>query len=129
MQLAVIELGLHGLAASEAVDGLKQLLDHESQWVRVHAARALWRITQKHEQVLPTLLHEFQCSPAGFLVVDCLGQLGPHAAPALRKLKAAIESERRLPVTGTTRDWCAEDEAFRDACAVALERIGRPDRR
>lgn len=123
VQSAIIELGSHGPKAIAAVATLRELLDHEDQWIRVHSARALWRIGQDPDLVLPTLIKELQCAPTGFLVVDCLADIGPRAAPALRNLICAIESDRRLPVTGTLNDWCAQDEAFRELCAAAVARI------
>lgn len=109
--------------ARDAVPALRKLLNHEYQWARVHAARALWRITQDTNEALPVLLEELRCRPAGLLVADCLGEMGrlaPAAMPALRRI---IDSEVRLVESGALEDWVDEDEAFCEAAKRALARI------
>ena len=104
-----------GPKAKEAVPALRKLLTHESQWVRVHAVRALWSITRKPDKLLPVLLEELQCRPSGLLVADCLGEMGRHATAALPALQKIIDSEVRLVKIGTYDSWVAEDESFCEA--------------
>ena len=59
------------------------MLDSECQWVRARSARALWKINSDATEVLPTLLKELQCRPAGLLVADCLAAIGKNAQAAI----------------------------------------------
>jgi HEAT repeat protein len=120
---AIRALELMGPAAREAVPALRQALRHEYQWVRVHAARALWKITQNPDEVLPVLLEELRCRPAGLLVADCLGEMGHRAQAAIPALRRIIDSEVRLVEIGAYDDWVDQDEGFCEAAKQALARI------
>ena len=102
---------------------LRKALSHDNQWVRVHAARALWKITQNADEVLPVLLEELRCRPAGLLVADCLGEMGHRARGAIPALRRIIDSEVRLVEGGTYDDWVDKDEGFCEAAKRALARI------
>jgi HEAT repeat protein len=116
-------LGQFSETASSAVPLLRETLIHESHWVRVHSAVALWQITRRAEEVLLVLLQELQCRPAGLEVLRCLADMGPLAKPAVKRLKEIIDSEFRLLETGVIDSWVDDDEAFRSAAVLALERI------
>jgi HEAT repeat protein len=116
-------LELLGPIARDAAPALRKALSHEYHWVRVHAARALWTITQDPDEVLPVLLEELRCRPAGLLVADCLGEMGHGAQAAIPALRRIIDSEVRL-VEGGDYDHCVdEDEGFCEAAKRALARI------
>jgi HEAT repeat protein len=116
-------LGLMGPSARPAVPLLRAMMTHELHWVRVHSARSLWRIEGKAEELLPVLLQELECRPAGLVVLECLGEMGPLARSAVPALEQIIHSEVRLPKHGAFDSWVDDDEAFAAAAARALERI------
>ncbi len=116
-------LELHGPSARAAVPALRSALDHELHWVRIFAARALWKIESKADEVLPVLLAEIQCSPPGLVAVDGLGEMGRAAQAAIPKLHQLVDMETRPAEMGTIQDWIDEDEGFQVAARQALERI------
>ena len=120
---AATTLEFLGRSAQEAVPALRHCLDHDSHWVRVRAARALWKITGNPSELLPILQEEIQCRPAGLLVLDCLGNMGSAAKTDLPTLQHIVDSELRLVEIGSLTDWIDEDEAFREAARHAIERI------
>lgn len=120
---AAAALEFMGRAAWEAVSALRKALGNWNQWVRVYAARALWKITQNSDEVLPVLLEELRCRPAGLLAADCLGEMGHRAQTAIPALRRIIDSEVRLVDIGTDDDWVDEDEGFGEAAKQALARI------
>ncbi|WP_086819011.1 HEAT repeat domain-containing protein [Allokutzneria sp. NRRL B-24872] len=84
-----------GPPATAVVPRLRDLLTHDYEWVRVHAASALWAIAGE-ESVLDTLLQAWALNPAtGNFVVTCLDRMGPAAAPALPELLAQLALPRR----------------------------------
>lgn len=122
---AVEFLGLIGPHATRAASILKDALGHNSHWVRVHAACSLWKITSAVEPILPVLLEELKCQPAGILVVRCLGEMGPHAMAAVPALKRLIDSEVSLQECGSLDSWINDEEAFCTAANEALDRLLR----
>jgi HEAT repeat protein len=88
-------LGEIGPPAEAAVPRLRELLTHNYEWVRIHAASALWDIVAD-ETVLDTLLQAWTQTPAtGNFVVSCLDRMGPAAAPALPELHAQLALPQR----------------------------------
>lgn len=84
-----------GPAAAAAAPRLRELLDHNYDWVRVHAATALWAVAGD-EVVLEVLLQAWaQNSATGNAVVACLNRMGPAAAPALPELRRQLALPRR----------------------------------
>lgn len=120
---AATALEFIGPSATEAVPALSQSLDSNDHWLRVRAARALWKITGNVAAVLPTLWDELKCRPAGLLVLDCLGDMGSAAQEVIPTLRQIIASEVRLVEVGSMNEWIDEDEAFLDAAQRALNRI------
>src|SRR5439155_1141101 len=118
-------LSLIGPAARAAVPALREALASDNQWVRVHAARALWRIEGRGEEVVPALLEEIRGRPAGLLAVECLGQIGPPARAAIPALRRAVDSAERLIEVSSTDRLASDDESFRAAARRALDLIER----
>ncbi|WP_328459761.1 HEAT repeat domain-containing protein [Actinoplanes sp. NBC_00393] len=88
----------------------------------VRAAVAYWHVTGDAAPVVPVLLRHLTGGPSGLIAVECLGTIGPAAEAAVPVLRAAVESPYRLSPAGY--DGVRQDEAWRDACAAALARIG-----
>jgi hypothetical protein len=122
---AVVCLGFHGPKAAAAAEALRGLFGHESPWIRVHAIRALWKITRDPELVVPLLLKNLHPEPAAFLILDCLKQIGPGAGEALPQLRRIIDSEERYITSGLRDGICADDEAFRDLSLEVVQAIER----
>ncbi|MFC0540530.1 HEAT repeat domain-containing protein [Kutzneria chonburiensis] len=101
-----------GPAAVAAVPRLRALLAHDYDWVRIHAASALWAIT-RDQTVLDTLLQAWSQNPStGNFVVACLDRMGPAATPALPDLLTQLA----LPQRGRYRHIDSDEE---------LQRVGR----
>lgn len=84
-----------GPTAAGAVPRLRELLAHNYEWVRVHAAAALWAIGGDNS-VLDPLLQVWKQNPAtGNAVLACLDRMGPAAAPALPELRTQLALPRR----------------------------------
>jgi hypothetical protein len=130
---AVVCLGFRGPKAVPAIELLRGLSGselggfptYESPWIRIHAIRALWKITRDPGLVVPLLLASLRPEPAAFLVLDCLKQIGPAARVALPELRRIIDSDQRYIAWGSTDEICATDEAFRDACLETAQAIER----
>lgn len=120
---AAAALGFMEPAVHDAVPVLRRALNHNNQWVRMRAARALWKITRNADEILPTLMEELRCRPAGLLIAECLGDMGRQAEVAIPTLQRIIESETRLVDIGIVDEWIDDDEAFRDAAIHALAKI------
>jgi HEAT repeat protein len=110
-------LGLIGAEATLAAPVLREALTHDYEWVRVQAARALWRIEGKAEEVVAVLIAETRGRPAGLVAIECLGEIGPLASPGIPALKRILDSDRRVAET------VEDDEAFQAAAERALELI------
>lgn len=118
---AVINLGFHGPRAAAAIEQLKQLTTRDNPWIRIHAIRAMWKITQDPTLVVPLLHANLRPEPAAFLVLDCLKQIGARARSVVPELRRTMESEQRFfPHWG---DPCALDEAFSQTCAETIRLI------
>jgi len=74
---AALQLGFHGPLAQTAVATLRTLTNRENPWTRIHAIRAIWKITRDRDIVVPLLRANLNPEPAVFLVLDCLKQVGP----------------------------------------------------
>jgi hypothetical protein len=122
----IFTLTQFGSETTPAIPLLKQALDHNDSWVRVDAARTLWQLDPgQADTILPTLLEEIQAQPTGFLVLDCLAQMGKLASEALPRLREIIDSEQRVVKYGSTNEWIELDEAFSTATQETLNRIER----
>jgi HEAT repeat protein len=110
-------------AARAALPALRGVLNHNLQWVRVHAARAIWRITGEADEVLPVLLAELAARHGGRLVPDCLAEMGARARQAIPALREILDSERCPLDIHAPERWLDEYEAFHAAVARALDTI------
>jgi hypothetical protein len=119
---AVIQLGFHGPHAQPAVEVIRQLTERDNPWPRIHAIRALWRITRDADAVVPLLEANLNPDQQVFLVLDCLKQIGSAARSMAPELRRILESERRY-FPPHWCDTCGADEAFCEACAATLRAI------
>lgn len=91
-------LGEMGPSAAAALPRLRNLLTHDYEWVRVHAAAALWEVGGEAEApaVLDVLIQAMAQNPAtANHVVTCLDRMGALAAPALPLLREQLAEPRR----------------------------------
>lgn len=134
--LRVLGEGLKGGLSDHAVELLCGLGDRAApvvKLIRRHlksslygtgAACALYRITGNAERTLPRLIEGVEATPVGMLAVQCLGDIGPAAAPALAAIEEIATSPRVL-ATRIEKDLIATDLAYRDMAVAAAERIRR----
>ncbi len=121
-----------GPAAGRLAPKLSPLLGYghrdprTAAWVRVRAARALWRLDGQTQTVLPVLLAELVPTSEGLLAAECLGEIGPAAAQAVPTLEQFVHGLRRLVHGGTAEEIVWHDETYQDVAALALARIRRP---
>lgn len=91
---AMAWLGAIGPASAPATTRLATLLETGDNHERLAAARALWEVNRETTLTVPvltSLLPESACRSAAALV---LGEMGPHAAPAVPAMLAALAEER-----------------------------------
>jgi hypothetical protein len=119
---AVIQLGFHGPHANQAVENIQPLTERDNPWTRIHAIRALWRITRDAELVVPLLQANLVSGQVVYLLLDCLKQIGPPAQSMASELHQLLDTDRRFfrPHSG---DTCGMDEAFCESCSDALRSI------
>jgi HEAT repeat protein len=116
-QAAALLLGELGPPAKEAVSGLEGMLADPSEWTRIIAAQALWRITKNADKALPVLLDLLPAANARPVVgspdrrllycIDAIAEMGPAAPSAI----PILERVRTYSMTA------------RRAANVAIERI------
>lgn len=115
-----------GVAAAPLVPQLRALLTDSSPMVRVRAAAALWAVTADTGASLPVLLADWEDCPFVRLhAARCIVQMGSTAQAAIPFLQGELARVRRH--TYRPNGWgshdIVEDEALREACAVAVSRI------
>lgn len=111
-------LANYGTLAHEATPLLHHMIEYGQHWLRIYAIRALWEIDKTQVNiVLESLLAELQPRPAVVLVVDCLGDLGHIAEPAIEKLKTIAYGEQRY------LNLIPCDEELQVVAKAALEKI------
>ncbi|BCJ41348.1 hypothetical protein GCM10010168_88910 [Actinoplanes ianthinogenes] len=113
-----------GPVAAEFADRLPPLFDADDYWAPSEAAIAYWKVTGDSAPVVPVLLRYLECNLRGRRAVACLAEIGPEAAAAVPRLRAAVAAPLRQARSAGDADAVREDEEWRAACAAALERIG-----
>jgi len=138
-------LGRIGPAARDAVSALERVLaDNEVRsYVRIAAARALWRITGDAEKAVPVLVSVLEGDKGNWVAALALAEIGPAAAaavPAVEKVAGQEDSftvgvalEALWKITGEAervvprlRRRFGESKAFPDRLARVLGEIGPP---
>ncbi|NED11442.1 HEAT repeat domain-containing protein, partial [Streptomyces sp. SID9124] len=87
-----------GGRAAVAAPRLRALLRHESLWLRVDAAIALWEVSGRAEESVPVLLAAWAQNPhVRVRVAECLARMRPAGAgsDAARVLLTELTSVRR----------------------------------
>ena len=142
--LPVLERALRNVdwATSDALEALSEMgpsaaaltpllpppFASENDWVSARAAIAHWRLVGDAEALMPTLLRHVVCSPRGFEVVACLGEMGPLAKAVVPRLRQDIEATTRAVQSGVLDQLANDDEAWCACCSEALLRITMSDR-
>jgi HEAT repeat protein len=128
--LAADVLGEIGSAARDAVPALRACLNESrsfhSTWVKLQAARAIWRIDRSADGSLPVLIGLLRDpGKVGALVAtqaaEALGEMGEVAREAIPVLRAALAEDVRT-FGGIIDEIVLQDEAF---CATVAESIRR----
>ncbi len=92
-QAAALAVGqIDGPEAGAAVSFLKKLLRSEDHLVRLSAARSLWRINRRGDEVLPVLIELIRPGAANrWRVAEALGEMGEAARQTVPALRACLE--------------------------------------
>src|SRR5262249_3688163 len=98
-----------------------------SSWVKLQAARAIWRIDRSTEGSLPVFIRLLSDpGQVGALVAtqaaEALGEMGAVAGEAIPVLRAALAEDVR-PFGGIVDEIVIRDEAFSSTVAESLRRI------
>jgi HEAT repeat protein len=90
-------IGSMGRSATNVLEPLTQLLQHDSALIRVQAARAIWKIDHRADAVLPVLFAELKSEVLGNgrrFAAEALGEMGPAATEAVPLLKTLLSDPR-----------------------------------
>ncbi|MFI0811866.1 HEAT repeat domain-containing protein [Streptomyces echinatus] len=115
-------LGRIGPPAAMVLPRLRTMLTADYEWIRVHAASALWDIGGEAEAptVVQTLLGAWEKNEAtSNHVLACLNRMGSAAAPALSRVLAELALLRR---SGRFRGT-ADDEELQATCRAVVTRL------
>ncbi|WP_031151868.1 HEAT repeat domain-containing protein [Streptomyces xanthophaeus] len=116
-------LGRIGPPAARALPRLREMLDDEYEWTRVHAATGLWDIGGEVEGpgVVRALVEAWESNGAtANAAVECLARMGAAAAPALPRIRAELALARR----GGRYSDISHDEALQRACRALVTQLG-----
>lgn len=112
-----------GPEAVEVTEALRPLVNHPSDWVRVEAARALWRVSGDSRTAGAALTDVVRRRSIGWPVVESalryLGELAHVPEEALAAAREFVGSERRLSTSDTWRVF-TEDEALVEVASALL---------
>ncbi|MFN8489872.1 MAG: hypothetical protein U0350_19965 [Caldilineaceae bacterium] len=106
-----------------AVPVLYQALAHESTWVRVLAARALWKIERDAASIMPILLRALDEFADISFISECFADMGRHAQAALPILQYIVDAEERWAKFAPDPLVIRIDELHRSSARQAIERI------
>ncbi|MFL1430434.1 MULTISPECIES: hypothetical protein [unclassified Nocardiopsis] len=120
MRAAEVLVGI-GPAGAAAAPRLREMSGDSYEWVRVHAATALWAVGGAGAPVvLDVLLQAWEQNPmTAATAVECLERMGPAAAPAVPRLRAHAAAAERMARFGGVD----EDEELRRACLALADRL------
>jgi HEAT repeat protein len=90
---AIVRLAQMGPGASDALGDLRRCLEDSDQFVRAHAARAVYRISLLPDPVVPGLIELLQPDDPQLccLAALVLGEIGPGAHRAIPSLQACLK--------------------------------------
>lgn len=109
--------------ARPAIPVLYQALAHESTWVRVLAARALWKIERDAASIMPILLRALDEFADISFISNCFADMGRHAQAALPILQYIVDAEERWAKFAPDPLVIRIDELHRSSARQAIERI------
>jgi len=119
-------LGEMGEPARLGIPVLRQMLTHEIPSTRIHAARSLWHLEPRAEEILPVLLDALRSGGFDQQVIDYLAEMGPAARAAVPLLRQIIGTEDPLPEAAVPEDWLDSKEKVARAAVRALRAITDP---
>lgn len=141
---AVVALGRLGSFAAEAVPVLEKVIVQRRVQCRALAAVAIWRITGESDFAIQIIRQEIFLPENQLQAINCLKEMGPHAAPAapelykllvspdpdLRQLAAEVIAKvgpAGAPAIPTLERLLFDrDPQVRKAAATALRALGQP---
>ncbi|MFF7439539.1 hypothetical protein [Streptomyces sp. NPDC008122] len=129
-----ILLGELGPAGAPYADRLRELLPTDTVgWLPLRVGEALWRITGRADEVVPSLVAAIEPYARGGVTravtetVRLLGAIGPAAAPAVPVLRAFLDADERPVEHGGWRSVPEDDELCALARAALLAVSGAAD--
>ena len=100
---------------------LQPLLSHADEWVRLPAARAIWRITCDHRTVADTLRAIAGPTPAGEQALAVLAEMPPETVAPLRdQLTQWRDADRRPAESAVAAEVVERDQRLRDLATRLL---------
>ena len=109
----VMALGAIGQPASAAMPKLRELRNYPQSAMAVRAAEALWRITGRAEETLPTLTQSKKSRFASDVSLEVLGRMGTNALPALPFIIPYLTNHApSLRLDAATTVWQIAPERF-----------------
>ncbi|MFB7619683.1 HEAT repeat domain-containing protein [Kitasatospora sp. NPDC056181] len=120
---AVEALGRIGAPAAAALPALRQMLQDDYEWTRLHAAAAIHDIAGPTEAntVVPVLLEAWEKNDSTTNhVLECLQRMGPAATPALPRIHAELARPRR---SGGFFGSVEDDEALQHTARAVIDQL------
>ena len=106
-------LGAIGPPSSAAVPELRELRNDPQPTIRLYAAAALWRITGRAEEALPTLTQSNKSQVVSEVSLKALGRMGTNALPALPFVIPYLTNrDPSLRLDAATTAWQIAPEQF-----------------
>lgn len=96
--IAKKHIGLRGVLAQAALGDLRTAMCDRVAMVRIQAARATWRIENRHSSVMPVIIDAWRsdCKEVKYLAAETLADMGPSAKDAVDILMLSLEDPDEL---------------------------------